>query len=89
MAVFSLELYRRAGSFAIARSARDGLPTLSDDRGRMVVQASSVGSNAPTNLIGDLPLRDTRKPYVRRGDAFGWLSAAAAVLAVSLRIRHT
>lgn len=76
------------GGFAIARSARYGLLTLSDDRGRVVAQASSVGTDAPTSLIGDLPLRDTRTPYMRWGDAFGWLClAAATVLAVSL-LRH-
>ncbi len=73
------------GGFAVARVARDGQLTLSDDRGRVLAQASSVGRDAPTTLLGDVPLRDTRTPYARWGDAFGWLCLIAAVaLAASL-----
>lgn len=71
--------------FALARSARDGHLTLSDDRGRVLAQASSAASNATVTLLGDVPLRTRHTPYTRIGDAFGWLSLlAAGLLAASL-----
>ena len=73
------------GGFAVARTARDGQLTLSDDRGRVLAQASSVGRDAPVTLLGEVPLRETRTPYARWGDAFGWLCLlAAGVLALGL-----
>lgn len=73
------------GGFAMARVARNGLLTLSDDRGRVLAQASSVGGAEPATLLGELPLRSTRTFYARIGDAFGWLCLiAAVVLAASL-----
>ncbi|MBO9664069.1 nitrilase-related carbon-nitrogen hydrolase [Dokdonella sp.] len=77
------------GGFAMARVARSGLLTLSDDRGRVLAQASSVGSAEPATLLGELPLRTTRTLYARVGDAFGWLCLiAAAVTAASLLWRR-
>lgn len=77
------------GGFAMARVARDGLLTLSDDRGRVLAQASSVGRGAPATLLGELPLRTTRTVYARLGDAFGWLCLlGAAVIAASLLRRR-
>lgn len=61
--------------FAIARSARDGRITLSDDRGRVLAEASSVGKDA--QLVGTLPLRQTRTLYARWGNWFAWLDLAA------------
>jgi len=75
--------------FAIARSARDGQLTLSDDRGRVLAQASSAGIAKPVSLIGDLPLRATRTAYARFGDAFGPLCLGlASVLALLLTIHR-
>jgi apolipoprotein N-acyltransferase len=73
------------GGFALARTARKGTLTLSDDRGRVLTQASSAGHDTPVTLLGDVPLRQTRTPYARRGDAFGWLCLLdAAELALGL-----
>jgi len=73
------------GGFAMARTARKGTLTLSDDRGRVLAQASSVGHDSPVTLLADVTLRETRTPYARWGDAFGWLCLlAAAVLALGL-----
>jgi apolipoprotein N-acyltransferase len=73
------------GGFAMARVARNGALTLSDDRGRVLAEASSANRDAPTTLLAELPLRTTRTPYARWGDAPGWLSLlAAAALAASL-----
>ncbi|MCP1375822.1 nitrilase-related carbon-nitrogen hydrolase [Dyella lutea] len=62
------------GGFAVARAARSGRLTLSDDRGRVVAEASSEHHDA--ELVGDLPLRHTRTPYSRWGDLFAWLNLA-------------
>ncbi len=61
--------------FAIARSARDGRITLSDDRGRVLAEASSVGKDA--QVVGSLPLRRTHTLYARWGDWFAWLDLVA------------
>ncbi|AIF47816.1 hypothetical protein HY57_11355 [Dyella japonica A8] len=70
--------------FAVARSARAGRLTLSDDRGRVVAEASSEQNDA--ELVGDLPLHDTTTLYSRLGDWFAWLDLAvlAGVLVVAL-----
>jgi apolipoprotein N-acyltransferase len=73
--------------FAIARAAYSGRLTLSDDRGRVVAEASSERSDA--KLVGDLPLRDTHTLYARWGDWFVWIDlivlAICLVLAFSPR----
>ena len=60
--------------FAIARAARNGRLTLSDDRGRVLAEADS--SNRDAQLVGTLYLRDTRTLYARWGNWFGWLDLA-------------
>jgi apolipoprotein N-acyltransferase len=75
--------------FAMARVARDGHLTLSDDRGRVLAQASSVGREGSTTLLGEVPLRETRTPYSRWGDVFGWLSLLAAIaIALTLAMKR-
>jgi len=66
--------------FAMARSAREGRLTLSDDRGRVLAEVSSVQRDA--QVVGELPLRETHTVYARFGDWFAWLCVAglAAVL---------
>ncbi|WP_431637930.1 nitrilase-related carbon-nitrogen hydrolase [Dyella sp. KULCS107] len=77
--------------FAIARAARSGRLTLSDDRGRVVAEASSEQHDA--ELIGALPLRDTHTLYARWGNWFVCLGmaalAAALVAAVTPRRGNT
>lgn len=58
--------------FAIARAARSGRLTLSDDRGRVLAESSSEHDDA--QVIGDLPLRSSHTMYARWGDWFAWLS---------------
>ncbi len=60
--------------FAIARAARTGRLTLSDDRGRVVAEASSEQQDA--SLVGELPLHRTQTLYARWGDWFAWLDLA-------------
>lgn len=68
--------------FAIARSARDGRLSLSDDRGRVLAEASS--EEGPAHLIGELPLRRTRTVYARFGDWFGWVCVAGSIAVLGL-----
>lgn len=73
--------------FALARTARDGRMTLSDDRGRVLVDTSASGDVA--TAIGTLPLRDTHTLYARWGDWFAWLCVlASAWLLVELAWRR-
>ena len=57
--------------FAIARAAHSGRLTLSDDRGRVLAEASSEKHDA--ELVGELPLRETHTLYAQWGDWFAWL----------------
>lgn len=70
--------------FAIARAARSGRLTLSDDRGRVVAEASSEQHDA--ELVGALPLRDTHTLYARWGNWSVWLGMAALVTALVLAV---
>lgn len=70
--------------FAIARSARDGRLTLSDDRGRVLAEASS--EDGPAHLIGDLPLRSTHTLYARWGDWFAWLCVAGLAIVLGFAV---
>ena len=60
--------------FAIARAARAGRLTLSDDRGRVVAEASSEQHDA--ELVGELPLHASRTFYAQWGDWFAWADLA-------------
>ncbi|WP_233841650.1 nitrilase-related carbon-nitrogen hydrolase [Dyella sp. 2HG41-7] len=75
--------------FAVARAAHAGRLTLSDDRGRVVAEASSERRDA--ELLGDLPLRDTHTLYAQWGDWFAWLDVAllAACLVLAFLPRKT
>ncbi|HEX8777188.1 MAG TPA: nitrilase-related carbon-nitrogen hydrolase, partial [Rhodanobacter sp.] len=66
--------------FAIARAARSGRLTLSDDRGRVLAEASSETHDA--ERVGNLPLRDTHTVYARWGDWFAWLDLALLAVLV-------
>lgn len=71
--------------FAVARAARSGRLTLSDDRGRVLAEASSEKHDA--ELVGDLPLRETHTLYGRWGNWFAWLDLAALLALLVLAVR--
>lgn len=71
--------------FAVARTARSGRLTLSDDRGRVVAEASSEQHDA--QLVGELPLHSTRTLYTRWGNWFVWLNLAGLLIALALARR--
>lgn len=66
------------GGFGVARSARRGLLTVSDDRGRVLAERRS--DEAPfATLVAAVPARHTPTVYARIGDVFGWANLAALV----------
>ena len=71
--------------FAIARAAHSGRLTLSDNRGRVLAEASSEKHNA--ELVGELPLRETHTLYARWGDWFAWLDLAGLIALLGLGLR--
>lgn len=77
------------GGFAVARVARSGRLTLSDDRGRVVAEAS--GEQEDSRLVGDLPLGETRTFYARWGDWFAWLDllALAGLIVLAARAKKS
>jgi apolipoprotein N-acyltransferase len=66
----------------MARSARDGLLTVSDRFGRIITEAPTVAGF--TTVVGELPLagRGGGTVYDRIGDLFGWLCLVFGVGAV-------
>jgi apolipoprotein N-acyltransferase len=60
------------GGFNIARAAKQGLLTLSDNRGRVLGQRSS--EELPfAEMVGSIPVAHANTAYTRFGDWFGWL----------------
>ena len=69
------------GGFAVARAARGGRLTISDDRGRVLAEAASA--EAPVaSAVGPVRLGRAGTPYATLGDWFGWLSCGALALAL-------
>jgi apolipoprotein N-acyltransferase len=71
--------------FAIARSAKQGLMTISDNRGRILAQEHS-SDTGPAMLLGTVVVQPERTLYARWGDWFAWLNFAGLVGLVALRI---
>jgi apolipoprotein N-acyltransferase len=61
--------------FSIARAAKDGYLTVSDDRGRIVAETRSDSAPFAT-LLADVPTAHDRTLYLLLGSWFAWLSLA-------------
>ena len=74
--------------FTIARSAKQGLLTISDYRGRILAETRSDA--APfSSLVVSIPVRQTRTVYSRFGDWFAWMAVALlAALLVSAAMQR-
>ena len=74
--------------FALARSARNGLLTLGDNRGRIIAETATVPDQF-VSIAGKVSVARAQAFYTRTGDWFAWLCIAAFVslLAVSLSLR--
>lgn len=68
--------------FAVARSASQGLMTLSDAHGRIVAERRTA--HAPGMLVGDLPTGRGGTVYSRIGDVFAQLAVAAWLVLLAL-----
>ncbi|MFL6208535.1 MAG: apolipoprotein N-acyltransferase [Pyrinomonadaceae bacterium] len=77
--------------FAVARSAQQGLLTISDPKGRIIVEDSSTRL-PETLLVGAVQPGPGRTLYSRAGDWFAWLNLlllTLIMLAASLRSSRT
>ncbi len=74
--------------FALARSARNGLLTLSDNRGRILAEATT-SPDRMVSVSGRVNVSPERTFYARTGDWFAWLCVGlfALMLAVQLFAR--
>jgi len=66
------------GGFALARVASDGLLTVSDPRGRIVVERASA-SDGEVLVAAGVPVGGRGTFYSRTGDWFAWLCLATAL----------
>ncbi len=67
--------------FSLVRSARKGLLTVADNRGRVV--ADTASSSAPfATVLASVPAGHSRTLFQSLGDWFGWCSLALLVLVV-------
>ncbi|MGA7410331.1 MAG: nitrilase-related carbon-nitrogen hydrolase [Bryobacteraceae bacterium] len=65
--------------FTIVRSAKQGLLTVSDDRGRILAEQSS--SAGPMGyIVAAAPVRHDDTVYLRYGDWFGWANVAGLLV---------
>jgi apolipoprotein N-acyltransferase len=64
--------------FALARSARNGLLTLSDNRGRILAEAATV-PNGFVSVTGRVNVAREKTFYTRTGDWFAWICVAVFV----------
>ena len=70
---------------AVARVARRGNMTLSDDRGRVLAEATDEYGDA--QLVGTVPLHQSRTLYALWGDWFAWFIMVLLVF-ILLRMRR-
>jgi len=65
--------------FTIARAAKQGLLTVSDDRGRILAQQDAATVRF-ASLLATAPVHHDRTLYARWGDWFAWLNIAGLVV---------
>jgi apolipoprotein N-acyltransferase len=69
--------------FSIARSVKQGILTLTDDRGRVLAEKESGEASVTppfTILVGTIPVRNEPTFYARTGDWFAWLDIVLVFL---------
>ncbi len=70
--------------FSIARSPKEGVLTVSDDRGRVIAQ--QVSNAAPfVSLVAAVPVRNDHTFYARNGDWFAWANMVLLVVLILSR----
>jgi apolipoprotein N-acyltransferase len=68
--------------FTIARSAKEGLLTISDNRGRILAEKRS-DANPFSSIVVVVPVYRTATIYSRFGDWFAWINIALLVSLVT------
>jgi apolipoprotein N-acyltransferase len=79
---------------SLARPARDGRLTASDETGRVIAERSQPGTADGTAtgsaaVVADLPLPDGGTPYARFGDWMAWLCLLVAAVSAVSPLRRT
>ncbi len=72
--------------FAIVRAARNGLVTISDDRGRVIAR-SNTNPTRVSHVIADVSLGRGDTLYRRIGDSFAWACVALSITLLALIYR--
>jgi apolipoprotein N-acyltransferase len=72
--------------FSIARSAKLGILTATDDRGRVLAQANTIGPSFAT-AVTNIPVRHDSTLYSRLGNWFAWVCAALLFVCLFLIAR--
>jgi apolipoprotein N-acyltransferase len=67
--------------FALARSGRNGLLTLSDNRGRIIAEATTVPGRF-VSVTGKVNVACEQTLYAQSGDWFAWLCVATFVILI-------
>jgi len=70
--------------FALARSARNGLLTLSDNRGRILAEAATVPGRF-VSITGKVKVAREKTFYAQAGDWFAWLCVAMFIVLLASR----
>jgi apolipoprotein N-acyltransferase len=71
--------------FALARSARNGLLTLSDNRGRILAEAETIPGRF-VSINGKINVSREETFYTRAGDWFAWLCVAMFVTLLAFQL---
>jgi apolipoprotein N-acyltransferase len=71
--------------FALARSARNGLLTLSDNRGRILAEVATTPGRF-VSITGKVNISREETFYTRAGDWFAWLCVAMFVTLVAFQL---
>lgn len=71
--------------FSIARSPKQGILTVTDDRGRVIAQRISDASPF-VSLIATVPVRNATTFYARHGDWFAWTNVGLFIVLMLSRL---
>ena len=74
--------------FSIARAPKQGVLSVSDNRGRVLAERTSSSTPFVT-LVAPVPVQHATTIYARFGDWFGWLNGALLLLLVVSAFRKT
>jgi apolipoprotein N-acyltransferase len=72
--------------FSIARSAKLGILTATDDRGRVLAQRNTIGSSLAT-AVANIPVRHDSTLYSKFGNWFAWVCVALLFVCLFLIAR--